>query len=86
MKRVIITSIKVLIILIIVAWISIIFVDYFKAKDDKAPKFCISEETKTYDDGTVYICTGIGYKVINYNRKSISAVEFGPFFIKERNS
>ena len=84
MKKIIVNSIKVFIILLIIVWIVIIFVDYFKAKDGDNLRFCIKEELKTYDDGTVYICTGLGYKAYRYERKSISAVEFGPFFIQER--
>lgn len=29
------------------------------------------------------VCTGLGYKVYRYHRE-FSAIEFGPFFIKER--
>ena len=70
---------------IIIIWIIIFFIDYFRARQSKTPLFCISEETKEYDDGTVYSCTGLGYKMYQYNRSSVDAtVEFGPFFIKER--
>lgn len=86
MKKIIINIVKILIILLVIAWIAIIFIDYFKARDHQDPLFCIKEEIKTYDDGTVYSCTGLGYKLFRYERKSISAVEFGPFFIQERES
>jgi len=86
MKRVIVNVLKILIIVLIIAWICIIFVDYFKARDGQDPVFCIKEEVKTYSDGTVYSCVGLGYKAFRYERKSISAVEFGPFFIEERQS
>ena len=77
--------IKVVLLAIIIIWIIIFFIDYFRARQSKTPLFCISEETKEYDDGTVYSCTGLGYKMYKYNRSSVDAtVEFGPFFIKER--
>ena len=77
--------IKVVILAIIIIWIIIFFIDYFRARQSKTPLFCISEETKEYDDGTVYSCTGLGYKMYKYNRSSVDAtIEFGPFFIKER--
>ena len=76
---------KVVLLAIIIIWIIIFFIDYFRARQSKTPLFCISEETKEYDDGTVYSCTGLGYKMYKYNRSSVDAtVEFGPFFIKER--
>jgi len=84
MKKIVVTTLKIMVIVLIVAWIAMIFVDYFKARSEKPMLFCIKEETKVYDDGTVYSCTGLGYKMYKYDRKSISAVEFGPFFIKER--
>ena len=76
---------KVVLLAIIIIWIIIFFIDYFIARQSKTPLFCISEETKEYDDGTVYSCTGLGYKMYKYDRSSVDAtVEFGPFFIKER--
>lgn len=76
---------KVVLLAIIIIWIIIFFIDYFRARQSKTPLFCISEETKEYDDGTVYSCTGLGYKMYKYNRSSVDAtIEFGPFFIKER--
>ena len=77
--------IKVVLLAIIIIWIIIFFIDYFRARQSKTPLFCISEETKEYDDGTVYSCTGLGYKMYKYDRSSVDAtVEFGPCFIKER--
>lgn len=77
--------IKIAVLAIIIIWIFLFFIDYFRARQEKTPLFCIHEETKEYDDGTVYSCTGLGYKMYKYDRASINAsVEFGPFFIKER--
>ena len=77
--------VKVIILALVIVWIIIFFIDYFRARKSLRPIFCIHEETITYDDGTVYVCTGLGYKMYEYNRSSVSAsIEFGPFFIKER--
>lgn len=82
MKRIIENIVKVLIILLVVAWIVIIFVDYFRAGDGKNPKFCISESVIKYNDGETYKCVGLGYKMYRYNR-TCSGIQFGPFFLKE---
>lgn len=77
--------IKVAILALVIIWIIIFFIDYFRARQSKNPIFCINEKTKEYEDGTVYSCTGLGYKMYKYDRNSIDAsIEFGPFFIKER--
>lgn len=84
MKRVISTVIKVLVLIILFVWIIIVFTDYFRVRNGNNPMFCISEETKQYNDGSNYICHGLGYKMIRYNRACLTATEFGPFIIKER--
>ena len=77
--------IKIVILAIIIVWIICFFIDYFRARQSKDPIFCLIKETKEYDDGTVFSCTGLGYKMYRYNRTSIDTnLEFGPFFIKER--
>ena len=77
--------IKVAVLSIIIIWILLFFIDYFRARQVKKPIFCLHQETKVYDDGTTYICDGPGYKVYMYKRSSIPiTVQFGPFFIKER--
>lgn len=78
-------TIKIVILSIVIIWIFCFFIDYFRARQSKKPLFCITQNTKTYDDGTVYSCTGMGYKMYKYERASIpTKLEFGPFFIKER--
>lgn len=77
--------IKVAIIALVLIWIIIFFIDYFRARNSKLPMFCISSNIKEYSDGSVYTCTGLGYKMYKYDRTSINMdVEFGPFFMKER--
>lgn len=82
MKRIIENIVKVLIILLVIAWIVIIFIDFFRAKSEKNPMFCISENIREYDDGETYECIGLGYKMYRYNRRC-SGIQFGPFFLKE---
>ena len=61
-----------------IIWIT----DFINVKNDKDPIFCISQKTHTFDDGTVEECVGLGYKVYDYNRTSLSyGRQFGPFFI-----
>ncbi len=83
-KKTALTVLKVLILLILFSWIVIVFVDYLRVRDDKDPMFCLSKVENKYDDGTTTICTGLGYKMIRYDRECLSASEFGPFIIKER--
>lgn len=61
-----------------------VFTDYFRVRNGNDPLFCLSNKKIEYKDGTNYICNGLGYKMIRYDRKCLAATEFGPFFIKER--
>lgn len=72
--------------IILIAWMGACLFDFFNTKKGNAPTFCISKTTKTYSDGTTTTCVGPGYKVYNYKRDSIKAVEFGPLWGKERLS
>lgn len=74
----------ILISVIILAWVCVVVVDYYKALNDDKLIFCMKEETKKYDDGTVYVCTGAGYKFYKYDRDGVKATQFGPFFIEEK--
>lgn len=77
--------ISIVISLLVLAWVAIVFYDYYLVSKEEKPKFCIKEEDKKYDDGTTYECVGLGYKVYIYNRTNMEAAyEFGPFFIDER--
>lgn len=78
------TILKVLILFILFMWIILVFVDYFRVRNNNDPLFCLSKKTITYEDGTNFICNGLGYKMIRYNRECLKATEFGPFIIKER--
>ncbi len=84
MKKTLITILKIAILALIFFWIVMVFTDYFRVRQNKNPMFCINETEHEYSDGTTYICTGFGYKMIRYNRTCLTASEFGPFFVKER--
>lgn len=72
----------------IVFWVLIIslaaiwLTDFFRVQNEKKPIFCLNEKTHEFDDGTVYECKGLGYKVYQYDRESINnAHQFSPFFV-----
>ena len=84
MRRLFDNIFKIILIALIVSWVTVVFVDYFRNMDSKDPIFCLKKEVKKYEDGEVYICTGLGYKAFRYERKSLHGTGFGPFFTKEQ--
>ncbi|MDD2505008.1 MAG: hypothetical protein PHF21_01905 [Bacilli bacterium] len=70
--------------LLLFAWIAVIATDYYLVTSEKDPQFCVNSGVNNYFDGTVKWCTGLGYKVFNYDRDSIKAIQFGPAWIKEK--
>ena len=72
--------------IILFAWMAVCLVDFFRTTNDKEPKLCIKQERTTYSDGYVDTCTGLGYTVINYRRKSINGNQYGPFWIKDKSA
>lgn len=86
MKKGLVLFFKILVLIAFVVWVGIVFVDYFKTRNDKMPVFCIKETTYEYEDGKTYECVGLGYKMYKYNRDSITATEFGPIFIEQRTN
>ena len=86
MKEVLNIIFKTLLLILVIVWVGIVVTDYLNTIHDKRLKFCLKESTHKYNDGTTYECVGLGYKMYKYERKSISATEFGPIFISERQS
>ncbi len=70
---------------ILIAWMIIVLIDFYNVNKEKEPYFCINNGTETYDDGTVDWCLGLGYKVYRYKRTCFNALEFGPFWSKDRS-
>ncbi len=86
MKRTLGIMTKVLLVAIMVIWVGLIMVEYFRYQNNEPMLVVLKEETKTYDDGHVYIYWGLGYKSITYERTSIYGKEFGHAFIKVREN
>ena len=84
-KNIVIKILDIVLWVILIGWMIIVFMDYYRVTNEKEPKFCIKEETIQYEDGTVESCTGLGYKVYEYNRESYNAIQFGPFWIKDQS-
>ena len=84
MKETLRTIFKIVLLVLVIVWVGLVVTDYLNTLHDKPLKFCIKESTKKYPDGKTYECVGLGYKMYKYERKSISATEFGPIFISER--
>ncbi len=109
MKGKVVLVLKIVFLVLIVAWVGIVVIDYFNARNLKDSSFCLKEVVHIYNtngeltktmskdefeqlsssekDNTLYtsVCTGLGYKVYRYHRE-FNAIEFGPFFIEERQS
>lgn len=79
--------VSVLFTLLIISWIGIGVYDFLKCgqKDDSGnvqkPLIVLSKKVHTYDDGSVTEYISLGYKYIEYNRSSLRAYEFGPFWV-----
>ncbi len=86
MRRTIGIILKVLIVGIVVAWIGLILVEYFRYQADEPMLVVLKEETLTYPDGHVYVYYGLGYKAISYERTSIYGKAFGHIFIPVKES
>lgn len=82
--NIIIRIFNVILTIVIFGIIGMAVIDFINVNQEKEPMFCIHEEWTQYDDGTVELCVGVGYKVYRYNRESIKGSEFGPFWIEEK--
>lgn len=72
----------------VIFWIVIIALfiiwgyDFYRVKTNQSPVGCIKTIKHQYKDGTTTECIGAGYKVYEYNRKSIgNGKEFGAFYL-----
>ena len=70
--------------LVMLSWGAICLYDYYNVVNNNNAKFCVKTETKTYQDGNVTTCTGLGYKAYYYDMTNQKGKEFGPFWIKSR--
>ena len=72
--------------IILLGWMAVCLLDFYKVHNEQEPFFCIKKGVTKYDDGEVKWCLGLGYKVYDYNRSSFEAIEFGPFWSKDRSA
>lgn len=84
MKKTLGILLKSALVLIVVFWMGLIIVEYFRYQDNKPMLVVLKEKEITYEDGTVYVYWGLGYKTITYDRISIYGKEFGHVFTKIR--
>ena len=82
-KKSIWTVLKILFITVIVVWMIIFVVDYFRAKSGNKPMICLKEERITTKNNAIYYrCTSFGYKYYEYSEKERTAYGFGASFVK----
>lgn len=60
--------ISIIIFILLISWLGILVRDYFKAQEALKPLICISEETKTINNGEYYECISLGYKYYEYTK------------------
>ncbi len=71
--------------IVLIVWMLVCIIDFIKTQRVEKPIFCLKEETTKYEDGSVYSCTGLGYKIYHYDRTILNGVEYGPFWSKDRS-
>ena len=72
--------------IVLIVWMGICLVDFYKTHKEEEPMFCLKKETTKYSDGTVDSCLGLGYKIYHYKRTSFNGIEYGPFWSKDRSA
>ena len=82
--NIIIRIFNVILTIVIFGIIGMAVIDFINVNQEKQPMFCVKKEVINHEDGTVDVCTGVGYKVYQYKRESIKGSEFGPFWIEEK--
>lgn len=84
MRRTLGILLKTVIVLLVIAWISLIVYEYIRYQNKEPMLVKLKEEVLDYDDGHVYVNYGLGYKTITYERTSLYGREFGHIFITVR--
>ncbi len=70
MKKNILTILKVIVLVLLVSWMILFVVDYFRASKGNKPSICFNEETKTNKKGEYYRCISLGYKYFEYKENN----------------
>ena len=74
--------------IIVLAWMAVCVIDFIKVQNEEDPIFCLKKSTIKTGTGTADVCTGLGYKVYDYNcgteagKNYHGAIQFGPFWTK----
>ena len=71
--------------IVLIVWMAICLVDFFRTHQVKKPIFTFKHETTKYEDGSVDNYLGLGYRIYFYNRKCFNGVEYSPFWTKDRS-
>ncbi len=82
MKKIVGIAIRIIMILLVLAWVGLIIVEHSRYLNDEPMLVVLKEEVKTYEDGHVYVYYGLGYKAITYRRTSLYGKQFGHLFTK----
>ncbi len=61
--------IKIIIFVVFVSWVSLILIDFFRAKDMKKPLICLSEKSEKKYNGEYYECTSFGYVYFEFAKE-----------------
>ena len=56
-------------IVLFVSWVSLILIDFFRAKDMKKPLICLSEKSEKKYNGEYYECTSFGYVYFEFAKE-----------------
>ena len=71
--------------IVLLLWMAIVLIDFYNVNKKNDPLFCLDKGTTEYKDGNVEWCLGAGYKIYRYKRDCYTAIEFGPFWSKDRS-
>ena len=83
MKSKVWTAVKVIFLTLLVLWMVLFVVEYFRARGRNKPLICLKEETKTNSNGTLYECISLGYKYFEVKEPNgEEKYGFGAAFIK----
>ena len=89
--KVVIKIFSILVTFVLVLWVALAVFDFVRCghKDENGnvqkPLIVIKTNTYNYDDGSATEYMSLGYKYVEYNRNSLRAYEFGPFWLKVRS-
>lgn len=82
MKNNTLTIVKATIIILIVLWMILFVVDYFRARQELKPLICLNEKTVELTNGSYYQCISFGYKYYVYQKDGEKLVGLGASFVK----